>query len=83
MQLVEKYVSQKQGVRLATKTGYDYVIQVLTKDSFGAEMLCLGTLSFLITVATAKSNGFFLIKSSSTAILKAGFTILRIACIVP
>jgi len=39
LQLVEKYVSQKQGVRLATKTGYDYVIQVLTKDSFGAERI--------------------------------------------
>ena len=36
IQLVEKYVSQKQGVRLGTKAGYDYVIQVLAKDSFGA-----------------------------------------------
>ncbi len=36
LQLVEKYISQKKGVRLGTKASYDYVIQVLTKDSFGA-----------------------------------------------
>ena len=33
--LVERYVAQKQGVRLSTKEGYQTIINVLKKDSFG------------------------------------------------
>lgn len=35
IELVEKYVLQKQGVREKTKSNYSYVINLLTKDSFG------------------------------------------------
>lgn len=33
--LVERYVAQKQGVRLSTKEGYQTIINVLKRDSFG------------------------------------------------
>lgn len=33
--LVERYVAQKQGVRQSTKEGYQTIINVLKKDSFG------------------------------------------------
>ena len=37
LSLVEKYVGQKNGVRDATKYMYNYVLQILRKDLFGAK----------------------------------------------
>ena len=39
LQLVEKYTAQKKGVRLATKSIYNYVIQILEHDQFGSERI--------------------------------------------
>ncbi|MCD7751436.1 MAG: site-specific integrase [Lachnospiraceae bacterium] len=35
LELVEKYISLKTGVRVSTKTGYQTVVNLLQKDSFG------------------------------------------------
>lgn len=39
LQVVEKYTEQKKGVRLSTKTGYHYVIQILSNDPFGSRRI--------------------------------------------
>lgn len=39
LQLVEKYVEQKQGVRLSTKSIYRYVIGILNNDLFGSKRI--------------------------------------------
>lgn len=39
LELVEKYTSQKNGVRSSTKAGYDYAIQITQKDSFGRKRI--------------------------------------------
>ncbi len=35
IELVEKYISQKNGVRYNTKVGYNFVLNILKKESFG------------------------------------------------
>ena len=39
LQLVEKHVRQKNGVRLGTKSLYHYTLQILSKDPFGAKRI--------------------------------------------
>lgn len=39
LQLVQKYVGQKTGVRLSTKSGYNYVIQLLEKEQIGSKRI--------------------------------------------
>lgn len=39
LQLVERYISQKKGVRQSTVTGYQTVINLLKKDPFGGERI--------------------------------------------
>lgn len=39
LKLVEKYTAQKRGVRLATQSIYNYVIQILNKEPFGTERI--------------------------------------------
>lgn len=39
LQLVKKYVRQKSGVRVSTKTGYQTVINFLAKDPFGKKAI--------------------------------------------
>lgn len=39
LELVRKYTGQKRGVRLATKTNYNYVIGILEGDLFGARRI--------------------------------------------
>jgi len=39
LELVKKYTLQKQGVRESTRTGYQTVINMLSKDAFGAKRI--------------------------------------------
>ena len=39
LELVEKYVSQKNGVRHNTKANYNFVINIIKKESFGARKI--------------------------------------------
>lgn len=39
LQLVQKYTAQKTGVRLSTKSGYNYVIQILEKEQIGSKRI--------------------------------------------
>lgn len=39
LQLVQKYTAQKKGVRLATQSIYNYVIQILSKEPLGTERI--------------------------------------------
>lgn len=62
LQLVERYTAQKKGVRLGTKSSYNYVIQILKNDPFGAECISKVKLSdaknwFVRLQAGGKSYG--------------------------
>lgn len=62
LQLVEKYTAQKKGVRLSTKSIYNYVIQILKGDPFGARYIDKVKLSdakewFVKLQANGKSYG--------------------------
>lgn len=40
LELVERYIKQKKGVRETTKNGYKTVVNVLKKDDFGSKQIC-------------------------------------------